>query len=95
MNAVILSVLEREFPQPTINAHELAAFLSGLSSEAERDDGDLEYVRNVNRALATAKTPWTVKFDVGAVIFYPYASPDGGFEEERSREEDPVKGTQT
>lgn len=74
VNSLIAAVLEREFPRPTINLHELAAFLTGLASEAEGDDGDREYVREVNRALATAKTPWTVKFDHGSVKFYPYAT---------------------
>ncbi|KKW92693.1 hypothetical protein [Sphingobium chungbukense] len=73
VNALITSVLEREFPQPTINAHELAAFLSGLVTQTYESDGGAEYFAEVNRALASAKTPWCVKCVDDVVSFYPYA----------------------
>lgn len=77
VNALITSVLEREFPQPTINLHELAAFLSGLASSVEERGPENEYLAEVNKWLATAKQPWTVKCDsFGVVTFYPYAESD-------------------
>lgn len=75
MNALITSVLEREFPQPTINLHELGAFLAALASQAEGEGPDCEYLRMVNRGLASAKYPWTASYDgLGVLSFYPYAT---------------------
>lgn len=76
MNSLIVSVLEREFPQPMINLHELSAFLVGVAGEWESGEDQSAYIKEVNRALATAKYPWTVQCEDGVVKFYPYADPD-------------------
>lgn len=88
MNALITTVLEREFPQPTINLHELAAFLNGIACEAERGEEGQAYLDEVNRMLATAKTPWCVKEDIGALTFYPYADPPGSVEKANESADD-------
>lgn len=76
VNALISAILEREFPQATINLHELAAFLEGVSSELEEHGEESKYVQDINRWLATAKTPWCVKAgEMGVISFYPYADP--------------------
>lgn len=74
MNALIVSVLEKEFPHPTIDVHSLAMLLTGLANEADQDGDDGEMFKVVNSALAETKTPWTAKCDDGVVKFYPYAS---------------------
>ena len=74
MNSLIVSVLEREFPRPTINVHELAAFLAGIASEEDSEDGGKAYLEEINRVMATAKFPWTERTEEGAVRFYPYAT---------------------
>lgn len=76
MHAEIIAALEREFPQPTINLHELAAFLEGVSSEMQEHGDGSKYVEDINRGLSTARTPWCVKAgEMGVVSFYPYADP--------------------
>lgn len=73
MNALIQGVLEREFPQPTINLHELGAFLAALASEADEHGPEAEYLEMVNQGLAGAKYPWTVEYDgLGVLKFYPF-----------------------
>lgn len=73
VNSMIASILEREFPHPTINLNELAAFLNGIANEAEEGGDDAPYLEEVNRILATAKWPWSVSYDDGVVKFYPCA----------------------
>lgn len=75
MNALIVSVLELAFPQPTINLNDLSAFLGGVVSEWLGKDGGKAYLTEVNSRLATTKTPWTVAVEDGVVKFYPYADP--------------------
>jgi hypothetical protein len=79
MNALIMSVLEREFPHPTINLHDVAALLNTLANEVEDESGfkgEGAYFAEVNKGLASAKSPWYVHYDDGRLIFYPCASPD-------------------
>lgn len=76
MNALIVSVLELAFPQPTINLNDLSAFLGGVVSEWLGEDGGKAYLTEVNSRLATTKTPWTVAVEDGVVKFYPYATRD-------------------
>lgn len=75
MNSLILSLLEREFPQPTINLNDLSAFLAGLTNELADGDETSAYIEEVNRALASTKYPWSIKCEDGVVSFYPCASP--------------------
>lgn len=73
VNSLIAAILEREFPQPTINLHEMAAFLDGLAEVFDEQGSDSKYVQDVNRSLGSAKTPWCVKYDgMGVLSFYPF-----------------------
>lgn len=74
MNALIVSVLEREFPQPSIDVNQLAAFLNGVAGEDVLEGDKSEYIANLNQYLAMTKDPWTVKVMDGVVKFYPYAA---------------------
>lgn len=74
MNALIVSVLELAFPQPSINLGELSAFLDGVQSEWEEGGAENSYIAEVNRGLAATKNPWTVGVVDGVVRFYPYAT---------------------
>lgn len=75
LNALIVSVLEREFPHPTIDLHELGAFLNSLVNEANKEDEgqDGDYFTAVNEVLGTLKDPWVVRESDGVISFYPYA----------------------
>jgi hypothetical protein len=67
LNALILSVLEREFPHPSVNLHEIAMFLEMISE----DTRDKSFIAAVNDGLALAANPWRVEVDDGRVVFYP------------------------
>jgi predicted transcriptional regulator len=71
MNALIVSVLEKEFPHPTIEFGSLAMLLTGMVEDAEKPGGG-DYIDAVNEGLANTRTPWTVEYSDGRLIFYPY-----------------------
>lgn len=67
--------LETAFPPQSIDVNLLSAFLASLIG-VSAPDGDKDYLKYINNALAKAKDPWTVQagWD-GEISFYPYGSP--------------------
>lgn len=75
MNALIVSVLEREFPHPTIDLRDVAMFLETVSNDAEDHQGRGPFIEAANNMLAQAKNPWMIGYEDGTVRFYPCADP--------------------
>jgi len=75
MNALIVSVLEREFPAPSIDLREVAMFLETVSNDAEDHQGRGPFIEAVNNVLAQSKNPWMIGYEDGTVRFYPCADP--------------------
>lgn len=85
IDAEAQAALEKAFPAPSIDINVLSAFLESLispfSDEPDRQDHD-EYIMDINDALAKTGATWTVKSDpLGAISFYPYATPKAASDE--------------
>ena len=73
MNAEIVAALEEKYPPKTIDIQLLAEFLDLLGEDNDEDGRDIR--QEVNDMFVAVGRPYTVKGDIGAITFYPYASP--------------------
>lgn len=85
MNAEIVATLHEKYPPKGIDVDLLSEFLESLIG-ISAPDGNSEYFKVINEALAKSGKPWTVKsgWD-GAVSFYPYATKTDDDEDKASR----------
>jgi len=60
--------------QPLVGRGQLGRVAFGVGNRLAEHGEASKYVQDINRWLATAKTPWCVKEgDLGVISFYPYA----------------------
>lgn len=74
VNAEIVAALEKAYPPKFIDIGVLTEFLEAAVA-MDTPEEQKEFVDSVNRIMAAAQFPWTMKADgFGVVQFFPYKS---------------------
>lgn len=75
LNAEIVETLEDKYPPLQIDLNTLTSFFQYISHEVEQSEDAESFIKELNDTFSKADIPYTVRDDLGALTFYPYASP--------------------